>query len=193
MKNFNRESGFNYKKGGGFKDGKKPGGFERKGPGGFGRSSESRGFGRDRDNGERPEMHQATCADCGQSCQVPFRPISGKPVFCSNCFKTKDAAAPRRTDDRNSSRSFGRDDNARPAQSNGISNEQFEALTAKLDKIIVALSTLTPAKPKVLTEEEEIMQEIEDFEEPKKVVKATKEKAKKSAASKGVAARKAKK
>ena len=33
------------------------------------------------------EMHDATCDNCGNSCQVPFRPTQGKPVFCSNCFE----------------------------------------------------------------------------------------------------------
>lgn len=40
--------------------------------------------------GGRSEMHQATCADCGKSCEVPFRPSGTKPVYCSNCFKSKD-------------------------------------------------------------------------------------------------------
>jgi len=39
------------------------------------------------DRGERPEMHQATCAECGDTCEVPFRPVDGRPVFCSHCFK----------------------------------------------------------------------------------------------------------
>lgn len=37
--------------------------------------------------GGRAEMHQATCAECGKSCEVPFRPSGTKPVFCSQCFK----------------------------------------------------------------------------------------------------------
>ena len=35
----------------------------------------------------RPQMHRATCSDCGQGCQVPFRPTGSKPVFCSDCFE----------------------------------------------------------------------------------------------------------
>lgn len=35
------------------------------------------------------QMHQAVCAECGNSCEVPFRPSGDKPVFCSNCFKGK--------------------------------------------------------------------------------------------------------
>lgn len=50
------------------------------------------GGGRGGDRGSRGpmEMHQATCADCGKSCEVPFRPSGTKPVYCSNCFKSKD-------------------------------------------------------------------------------------------------------
>ena len=33
------------------------------------------------------EMHKAICDECGNECQVPFRPTQGKPVFCSNCFE----------------------------------------------------------------------------------------------------------
>ena len=32
-------------------------------------------------------MHQAVCDNCGKSCEVPFRPTSGKPIFCSSCFE----------------------------------------------------------------------------------------------------------
>ncbi|MBI4599262.1 hypothetical protein HY734_03660 [Candidatus Uhrbacteria bacterium] len=32
-------------------------------------------------------MHQATCSECGNSCEVPFKPAPGRPVFCPNCFR----------------------------------------------------------------------------------------------------------
>lgn len=35
------------------------------------------------------EMFSATCSSCGKEAQVPFRPTSGKPVYCSDCFKTQ--------------------------------------------------------------------------------------------------------
>ncbi|MBT3691477.1 hypothetical protein HOD75_04015 [archaeon] len=35
------------------------------------------------------EMHKATCSDCGNECEVPFKPTEGKDVFCSDCFKKK--------------------------------------------------------------------------------------------------------
>lgn len=42
------------------------------------------GFGRD--SGPR-EMHKATCADCGNECEVPFKPTEGRPVYCRDCFQ----------------------------------------------------------------------------------------------------------
>ncbi len=43
------------------------------------------------DGGSRPprEMFTATCSNCGREAQVPFRPTSGKPVYCSDCFATR--------------------------------------------------------------------------------------------------------
>ncbi|MFH0952633.1 MAG: CxxC-x17-CxxC domain-containing protein [Patescibacteria group bacterium] len=37
----------------------------------------------------KKEMFQATCSECGQKCEVPFRPSGGKPVLCSSCFGQK--------------------------------------------------------------------------------------------------------
>ena len=35
------------------------------------------------------EMFEATCSSCGKEAQVPFRPTSGKPVYCSDCFRSQ--------------------------------------------------------------------------------------------------------
>lgn len=32
------------------------------------------------------EMHKAVCADCKQDCEVPFKPMEGKPVYCKECY-----------------------------------------------------------------------------------------------------------
>lgn len=37
-------------------------------------------------------MHTATCASCGDSCEVPFKPNGKKPVYCQACFRKEDAA-----------------------------------------------------------------------------------------------------
>ena len=37
------------------------------------------------------EMFEATCSSCGKEAQVPFKPTSGKPVYCSDCFRSQRA------------------------------------------------------------------------------------------------------
>ena len=34
------------------------------------------------------EMFDATCSNCGKDARVPFRPTNGKPVYCSDCFRS---------------------------------------------------------------------------------------------------------
>ncbi len=37
------------------------------------------------------EMHDASCAQCGGTARVPFKPREDRPVYCSDCFvKMKD-------------------------------------------------------------------------------------------------------
>ena len=51
-----------------------------------GGSRSSGGYSSDR--GPR-EMFTATCSSCGKEASVPFRPTSGKPVYCSDCFRSQ--------------------------------------------------------------------------------------------------------
>ncbi|HEY9204903.1 MAG TPA: CxxC-x17-CxxC domain-containing protein [Candidatus Methanoperedens sp.] len=32
------------------------------------------------------EMHKATCADCKQETEVPFKPSGDRPVYCRECY-----------------------------------------------------------------------------------------------------------
>ena len=86
----------------------RPGGFRSRPSFGdsprFGGRTEKPRFG---DRGDRGpvEMHQAICDNCGKSCEVPFRPTSGKPVFCSNCFEKNKGSDTGRYEDRGNSRS----------------------------------------------------------------------------------------
>lgn len=48
---------------------------------------------------DRPEMFKAVCSECGNDCEVPFRPSGSKPVLCSSCFAIQKGG--------NDSRSFG--------------------------------------------------------------------------------------
>ena len=54
--------------------------FQGGGTGSFG----SGGFG-----GRPREMHKATCADCKQECEVPFKPSGDRPVYCKDCFSKR--------------------------------------------------------------------------------------------------------
>jgi CxxC-x17-CxxC domain-containing protein len=38
---------------------------------------------------QEEEMHEAVCSECGSSCEVPFKPKAGKPVFCLTCWKKR--------------------------------------------------------------------------------------------------------
>ena len=37
--------------------------------------------------GFKREMHKAICADCGKECEVPFKPIEGRPIYCRDCYR----------------------------------------------------------------------------------------------------------
>jgi len=53
----------------------------------FGGGGRRDGGGRGRFGDRRPrEMHKTTCADCGNECEVPFKPNGEKPVYCNDCF-----------------------------------------------------------------------------------------------------------
>ena len=64
--------------GGGFRGGRGGGNS-----GGSGRGGGGGGF---RPSGPR-EMHKATCADCKQETEVPFKPSGDRPVYCRECFQ----------------------------------------------------------------------------------------------------------
>ena len=57
---------------------------------GYGDSSGGYGGGGGYSRGPR-EMFTATCSSCGKEASVPFRPTSGKPVYCSDCFALRRA------------------------------------------------------------------------------------------------------
>ncbi len=40
----------------------------------------------------KPLSFKSTCADCGNACEVPFKPSGRKPVLCAKCFN-KDGTA----------------------------------------------------------------------------------------------------
>lgn len=130
--------------------------------------------------GSRGKMFEATCSKCGKACEVPFKPIGNRPIFCSTCFGKQESLNENRRGERSFDRpSFGnkreRDfssDRPAPRPTENY-REQFEMLNAKLDRILRSLET-RESRPAAL--------EINDEEEmemaPAKVKKARKKKSK---------------
>ena len=44
-----------------------------------------------RGEGGARQMFDATCANCGNPCKVPFEPHDDRPVYCSECFRNRSA------------------------------------------------------------------------------------------------------
>lgn len=43
-------------------------------------------------------MFKATCANCGNECEVPFKPNGSRPIYCRDCFKKEDSFGGNRSD-----------------------------------------------------------------------------------------------
>jgi CxxC-x17-CxxC domain-containing protein len=50
---------------------------------------DKRKSGRDGHGGGRSSRQMTTviCASCGNETQVPFQPVSGRPVYCRDCYQ----------------------------------------------------------------------------------------------------------
>ncbi len=97
----------------------------------FGRGG-GRGFGGNR--GDR-QMFQAVCSNCGRECEVPFQPTGSKPVLCNDCFRNANGGSGSSgRNDRPQRGGFGERRSSAPR-----SDDRFEALNAKLDKILSLL------------------------------------------------------
>jgi CxxC-x17-CxxC domain-containing protein len=62
------------------------------GGGGGGGGGGGRGYGGGGGGyGDRPrrESFDAVCAACGAQTTVPFKPTSGRPVYCRDCFRSQ--------------------------------------------------------------------------------------------------------
>lgn len=135
--------------------------FKKDGSSSPSKRGSDRSFDRGSDRGPEKTMHRATCAECGNSCEVPFKPTGGKPVFCSNCFqKEKDGGSGSRNSNKSFSGNSGSsnfDNFFRSDKSSNVEKkspdqfkEQIEKLNYKLDKI---LKLLSPAVQEVKKEE----------------------------------------
>ena len=69
---------------------------------------------------ERRIMHEAICDKCGNRCELPFKPTSGKPVYCSDCFRKNEYSESR--------------------SKSSSSSRELEEINLKLDKILKAMN-----------------------------------------------------
>lgn len=134
--------------------GNKGGGFNK---GGFGGkpSFQKKSWGGN-DSDRAPMLFKATCAECGKGCEVPFRPTSGKPVFCNDCFNgqrdSNDSRGGRPSfNDRGPKRDFGgdrpsfRSQEDRPSfkQAPVDNKRELSEISMKLDRLITAMEKMT--------------------------------------------------
>ena len=116
------------------------------------------GYGRDR--GEK-QMFHAVCDKCGKDCEVPFRPSSDKPIYCSKCFEGIEG-----------SRDSGKGCNC----GCGDLKADIEMLNKKLDKIIDILEPIKEVKTTKKNIEKGISEMVKEVTETaKKVAKKAKE------------------
>lgn len=146
-------------------------------------------FGGDRDRNK--QMFDATCDNCGKACQVPFMPTSGKPVYCSDCFRIMRDDGDRGGRNSNfSQRNDGR-------TNIGGSNKELVSINAKLDRIISLLQQqLNLVSPKskdaeIANEIVDSIKEVKSKPSQKKAQNAPKKKATKKATKKTVSKKKA--
>jgi CxxC-x17-CxxC domain-containing protein len=122
-----------------------------------------------RDRGPR-QMYDAICSNCGRNCQVPFRPTGDKPVFCDDCFAKRSGGS--------GQRGFGdRPQRRANFENRPQNNQQFDAINAKLDKILRLLNPETvkeTPKPEPKAKTEPIEEVKEAKKEPGVVVKEEK-------------------
>lgn len=116
--------------------------------------SRSDGFNRNR---EPVTMHQAVCDQCGKSCDVPFRPTEGKPIYCNDCFggrkSDNDRGNKKFSQEKfNNHKAFARGD-FRSSSNKGNNNElkeQLVILNSKMDRLIKAVESIKNAKSQVV-------------------------------------------
>jgi len=169
------------------------GGFKKGAPkfGGKKKFKDDKKYGGGKSREERPagaaaELFPATCSECGKSCEVPFRPSSDKPVYCSTCFGMKKSANESRGTNHQSDK--GSNEHKRPDvhknhqehhqshnhATRGVGNDvitdlkrQITGLEVKLNRILDLINPAMPSPKKASPERERTVVK----EAPKKTVK----------------------
>jgi len=88
----------------------------------------------------KKQMFKAECAECGNTCEVPFRPNGKKPVFCNDCFAHEDSARDSRREF-SPRPSYNNDRPApRPDQAFNDLKAELRGVNEKLERLISLLS-----------------------------------------------------
>jgi len=146
----------------------------------------SRSFGGNNRGSSDRTMYSAVCDECGNSCQVPFQPTSGKPIYCDNCFSKNKNRGGNRDGGRNDRRfhdNRGFNSN-RGSDNNNQFKTQLDSLNIKLDQILSILKTTSqvgndkvkPARAKTIKPKVKAVKKIVKKTVKKTVKKATKKK-----------------
>lgn len=111
------------------------------------------------------ELFSATCSECRNKCEVPFRPSSDKPVYCSACFGMKKSANESRGSERNNRSEYAkpsRDERPQRQEAPKVRNDadmadlkrQISGLEQKLNRILDLINPPMPSQkvPTVVAE-----------------------------------------
>ena len=146
-----------FKRSGGFGGRQSRGNFGGNRGGDFGKRRSEGNF---RSGGNpSPIKFKTVCAECGEPCEVPFKPSGDRPVYCSNCFKNRENVRPDRAKSYPSNPSN---------QSNSNVGDQLRKLSEKVDQILEILLSITIEDDEYKEEDMENMTE----EKASPVVKA---------------------
>ncbi|MFA7201792.1 MAG: CxxC-x17-CxxC domain-containing protein [Candidatus Paceibacterota bacterium] len=163
----------NFKQGGG--------GFNKRSGGKSGFFKKGRRGGSSGGGDRKPiTLHEAVCDQCGNPCEIPFRPTPGKLVYCNECFKDKREDGSHAGDVRFSPQNTPRfqasvrmTPNSTPSrETNDVLKKQLELLNEKMDQLIQAVKSISFIKPVVV--EKGIKKEIKEkivANTPKKSIK----------------------
>lgn len=110
-----------------------------------------------RDRGER-EMFSTVCDNCRQDCQVPFKPSSDKPIYCSKCFEEKNGTHDMSSPRKNSCNCEGQ-------------GQKLDSIIERLDRILLTLEEKNSLKVEKVAKKE-VKKEVK--KKPVKKVKAKK-------------------
>ena len=61
------------------------------------RKAQQYGNSGNRSYGSPRQMFPVKCAECGKDTEVPFEPRSGRPVYCSDCYRKRTPSSDRRS------------------------------------------------------------------------------------------------